>query len=392
MQPIKENIKIPERLGLPPLIAKEIENGKTSLSGHPAFPPEEEIKFEHAILSRQYEKVIVMIKNIFPDADKSPKDIDSYRNILNRLMRETEEIEKPLREQLESICLKTAIDIFNLTDRRILIDVQLTDDLSASDIKMIPLKPESTGDVEFEGIDEIKTLSDEVYKRRLTDALMNGAADFIISKNIPYSEINSLNPKLTYLYTTMYCLNLFILFNENINTFNDKKSVQGAVSEVIIRKEERSSIRVKGINFISLYFETVKAILDLVSFHGLPQDFNKMQYILKKADFQLANPWDFLLGRSLWEIIMNALPEEKTDDELNSLIPFLFYELIRQPAKRFDGILQDVFASTKRGKKNIENIYNKIIYRMEKEDFDNEMQKKRNLFLTDGNYMSPNEF
>jgi len=384
---IQEYIESNLKIGLPKEIVKAIELNKTSLGNHPSFPPEDEKKFEYKLLLKRYEQVLSNLNKLYPDQQNT--DIPFFKTELSKLLKECNELERPIKSQLEELCIATIKKIFNIDKNDVLLNVELVDSITKSDIK-IPLQPESVDDIEFDGIEEIHGINDEIYKRRMVDCLMEGISDWYIHNSIPIQDIYKLNPKLIFVYPSMCVINDYLSYNENINSYNEQKIMQGSTSEVIVKKNDRSVVNVKGVNFIALLYETIKAMFDLISFNGLPNNTDKMKYILKKSDFMLASGWDMLFGRPLWDLIADKTTglKENWDD----LVPFLFYEIITKPVPEFNEALQNIFANTKKGKELVSSLCDGIRYNLDKENFDDKINKEKQIYLNDNEYYSINDF
>jgi hypothetical protein len=132
----------------------------------------------------------------------------------------------------------------------------LVDRIVPDDIKQ-PLQAEDDDDdIEFDGVEDIKGLNGEVYKRRIINALMDGVANFYVSNlKLFLYPIYELNPQLPEIYRKIQAINSVLIFYEDANVYNEKGMTQGSVSEVIIKQNDRSTISVKGINFIAMLYE-----------------------------------------------------------------------------------------------------------------------------------------
>jgi hypothetical protein len=219
---------------------------------------------------------------------------------------------------------------------------------------------------------------------------MQGIANRVIRLHEYYvNDIYKMDERLLTVYKKMIILNEMILFLENANVINEKETGCGSTSVVTVKTYDRSTINVKGINFIALLHETIRALLDLISFNALPSDKKKAKYVLKKSDFRLAEKWDMCLGIPLWFNIEKQLP--LNFEKYFYTIPYLFYEIITQPVNDFNNLLINVFAGTRNGKEELEKLYSDIQHNMEKESFEVELETKRNKIKNENNFFDINE-
>ena len=125
---MKESIEISE-IKLPDFIENSIEQYKTSLGQHPSFPPENENKFETIILKKRYYELITNVKKVLGnDGDISKKTLISK---LQELINNCKELEEPIKNELENICVDTVLQIFNLTHDVINFNCQLKNDIKS---------------------------------------------------------------------------------------------------------------------------------------------------------------------------------------------------------------------------------------------------------------------
>lgn len=123
---IKESIDIDD-IKLPDFIVDSIKDHKTSLGDHPAFPPEDELRFETKILKKRYYELLNNVKKI----DNVDGDI-SKKNLIIKLKDLTikcKNIEEPIKEKLEKLCLDFINDMFGITPGELDIECILTDKL-----------------------------------------------------------------------------------------------------------------------------------------------------------------------------------------------------------------------------------------------------------------------
>ena len=374
---IQENIQSSIKDGLPKKLLKQIYDGKTSLGNNPAFPPEDELKFEEKLLLPAYKHIVSDIEQLYPDFDKN--NIGEFKTELSKLLKRCKDIEQPLKSQLELLVMKIIKDIFNVTKDDVDLNIEMVDTITVNDIKM-SLLPETTDEIEFDGIEDIKGLNDDIYKRRVVNCLMQGLSNrFIHLYELYIKDIFVLNDGLLPLYKRIITLNEYINFMEDANLVNENDITFGSTSDIMVKTNDKSTINVIGVNFISLLHESVRAMLELISVSGLPNDHNKMKYVLKKSDFRYATYWDIRFGISMW----NKIEEKLGDSEYADILPYLFYTIITKPTEDFNTLLQNILANTKQGKIELKSMIDGIRYKIDKDNFESDLEIKRNLIGDD---------
>ena len=367
---------------LPDFLKKAIINNTTSLGDHPAFPPEEEDTFVGFILKTQYNHIM----EPFANEDISIREISKK---LSELIAECQKIEEPNKEALENLCLDICSTIFDIPEDTIDIESKLVDKCDMSKYRMTP---EATPDFSFEDIDEMKYLTDEIYKRRMVNALIAGASMYYGS-NIEYyiREIYKINPELIKLYTEITKYNMAMLYNQPDTIKSIERCDSGKVDLYIGNAGERIKIKAEGVIFPVLLEYTIHGILETASQQGLPSDRDKTEYILAKADYRLAENWDLRLGLPLWSIIMSDI--EKCGGNLDEIgSNFIIMEISRLEPEVFNNYLQNAFKQTRKGLYMTKELIDTIQYNKEVDDFDNFVQAKNSKYsINDNTEYSPDE-
>jgi hypothetical protein len=308
---------------------------------------------------------------------------------LSELIAECQKIEEPNKEALENLCLDICSTIFDIPEDTIDIESKLVDKCDMSKYRMTP---EATPDFSFEDIDEMKYLTDEIYKRRMVNALIAGASMYYGS-NIEYyiREIYKINPELIKLYTEITKYNMAMLYNQPDTIKSVERCDSGKVDLYIGNAGERIKIKAEGVIFPVLLEYTIHGILETASQQGLPSDRDKTEYILAKADYRLAENWDLRLGLPLWSIIMSDI--EKCGGNLDEIgSNFIIMEISRLEPEVFNNYLQNAFKQTRKGLYMTKELIDTIQYNKEVDDFDNFVQAKNSKYsINDNTEYSPDE-
>ena len=343
---------------LPKHILEALKENKTSLGEHPSYPPEEEEKF-----------IVNLITNTFNALSEKvgDKDYDTMKQELGQILGECKKLESKNREALEELCGSIINDLFQIPEDTIEIESKIVDKIDTSSERLIP---EKTTDFSFEDINDMNNLTDEIYKRRLLNALVAGAAMYYTNNIGSYvKQLFEIDSDLPSLYKKALDYNNVLMFYEK-DTFNDKHSTNGGKVDVTISSNDTyPMIKAEGLLFPILVEETIKGLLELAISHGLPKNSQKAKYVIGKSDFKLAELWDMRLGYSLWKLIAEEV-EECGYDMLEIGINFFLMELAEMNCETFNKSLQEIFAKTKRGKQIISEMVENIIYNKEQDEFD----------------------
>lgn len=367
---------------LPKYILKNLKENKTSLGDHPSYPPEEEEKF-----------IVKLVEKTFSELSEKVtfSMYDELKDQLGKTLVECRKLETNNVDALEKLCETVINGLFSIPKDTIEINSKLVNKIDSSEERLIP---EKTTNFSFDSIDDMNNLTDEIYKRRMLDALITGASMYYTNNIGAYvKEIFNINSELPSLYKKALDYNNILMFYEK-DTFNDRRSTDGGKVEVLISsKDNMPLINAEGLLFPILVEETIKGILELAISHGLPENREKAQYIIGKSDFKLAELWDMRLGFCLWKLIAEEM-QDCGHDMVEIGINFFLMELSEMKCTDFNHSLQEIFARTKKGKEILKNIAEKIIYSKEEDDFDDYIGIKNNelIQMNDGDeYFTPEE-
>jgi hypothetical protein len=347
---------------LPKFLEDAIEKNTTSLGTHPALPPDEEESFVGYIVRKRYNEVM---------GDMTCEDVTEVARTLNRLVTECTKIEEPIKEALENLCSNLCAKIFKIPEDTITIRGKI---VTSCDMTKYRMTPEPVSDFTFNDIDDMKQLSDEVYKRRMVDALISGASIYYATNIELYiQEVYKLNPQLVNLYQEIIKYNNILLFNQKDTINSVLKSNSGKVDVNIGEEDERIVVDAEGTIFPVLLEYVIHGLLEVASLHGLPKDRKRAEYIMAKADYRLAENWDMRLGVPLWNILVEEL-EEGGHDITEVGANFMIMEISRLKPEVFNTYLQNAFKKTNKGIKMTNELADTIEYNKEVDDFNNFVQ------------------
>ena len=351
---------------LPQDIKNVLRNHKTSLGLHPSFPPEEEYSFDYILTKKRFDELCHEVKQFNIDGF----DTKSLQKRLQELMSKCKQLESNFKSKLENICYNYIIDLFKVPEGLVSFTCTLVDSVDDGKAQV-----NNNNEIfEFNDIHHRTRLHDAVYKRRIINAIITGGALrlSVISKNL-IGELYELSPELPALYKELMTLNQYILFTKNNMGISDKSKKQSGISYLTIGNENtKNKIVAEGEIFPILLYESIRGFLEMFAAYGLPSSKSDCTYVMSKADFINAEPWDMRLGVPLWDFLMTEF-----DNPDNEVLPMLLTTLFSQSTDKFNKILQEILGETKLGKKYIEKILNKVNDELSYDDFDELMLKKQ---------------
>lgn len=367
---IKESILYSD---LPQDIVDALNRHSTSIGNNPAIPDIYDVPFLLKVAKKRFEETKEALVNIGTIDDFEDTNIPS---MLSKLIKKCQELERPFRDELEKICLNYVIDLFNVPDETVQIELNLSDeiDTNKSSIKLDPIDGDGDDEIEYNSVSDAKSIMGEVYKRRLLDALCMGES-ILLSSNIDSykDEINKISPELCEIYSKIISLNNYALFTKENLGMSDENPLQIGTFELIIGNEdELPKISSNAKIFPVLLNETIRGFLELFISHGLPDDKKTAEYVLGKSDFLKAEPWDMRLGPSLWLLFSNSFNDITLDE-----LPYLLKNISTLDIDKFNFLMKEIFAKTKKGKNIMSRICSKSKNEIEYDKFADKMTKTK---------------
>ena len=368
-----EDIKNSELL--PPFLFKMVKYHKTSLGDNEAFPKVGEYPFDYSILKKRFGIVSFSLKSLARlDGEINDVDEESLLNYLGSLVRKCKEYETPIKDTLENIAENALNRLFAIPDGTINVTATLTDKITFKHSPRITPESEEMLKYSFKDIADIEFSDKAVEKRRFINSLIQGGSrrmldTALIGEDIAFNDINKINPELIPLYKKIMIINDYLLFTKK-EELDDKNPMQGAYVETHLGADgERSTIEAQGIIFPLLLQELIKGVFEVFSAHGLPSDKKKAMYVIKKADFLLAEPWDMRFGVGLWDEIFGDIHD-------SNIIPYVFTKLIELPTDEFNSSVREILASTETGNRILNDLVNAAQYDSDYQEFTNKINKK----------------
>ena len=323
---------------LPKFLYNSLKTHKTSLGVNEAFPPEKQYPFDYYIIKKRFNDVVERLISI--EGRECLTNEDLLITNLTKYITRCKEIEAPIKDSLQNICVRIVSEMLGVPDEMVILNCELVGEIKPSHSFRIIPEDDEDGYV-FDDLSDFDNSNKVVLKRRLINSLIQGASYHYFSKYW-LNEIYELNNELPTLYEKIRAINDYLLFAKE-ERISDKKPMQGACVEVELgRKEEKTEINVQALIFPYLFTETLRGFFELFASHGLPEDNEKAAYILKHADFLLAEPWDLRFGVELWNILGGDIEDTK-------ILPYFISNISELPIDEFNDILKEIFAQTKKG-------------------------------------------
>lgn len=340
---------------LPQFLYKAISKHNSSLGDNEAFPYRETLPFDYTILKQRFNDVVEALVSEF----NYELTVQEAEYLGSKILFEIKKREEPLKPQLEKLAKNVVCDVLGVPMEIVILDTHLVDKIEPNmELRILPEDDDDSCEYSFEDIDEMQLASKSILHRRFFNSLIQGvsyslAKDYIMNNDV----ISDWNETLPDLYRKLFIIHDYLLFVKEEKII-DKDPSQGSYVETHLGTEkEKTVIDAQGLVFPFLLQETFRGFFELFSSHGLPEDKEKARYIMRHADFILAEPWDLRMGVGLWVRLSKALGTVDTRD-----YAFIWKNLVEMDIDEFNLLMKNVYANTKKGGKILSSIVSRADY------------------------------
>jgi hypothetical protein len=360
----KTDVNQPYTERMHPAIEDELKTHNTSLGRHSIFPHD---KFSQEIMDGRFKDVVGRVKRNFDM--ETINDNYLIRN-MGGMIQECMKLEAPHKKELILLAEKMIREEFDIDANDVEFVLELTPEITLDGTQKNPVE-----EMEFDNHKSLEDTNNEVSKRRFLNAMIQGAAKKSTHMfHAKDDELTALEPRLLNKYGKLMSAADYMYYT---NPTLDNSKAGGIVRVKFPTKEgERPIIEAKAYVFPVLIHELVKGVMELLSSHGLPKDEKTRQYVIGKADYVEAEPWDMRMGPALWERFTKLI-----DPKDFGLKHHVYSELAALPVNEFNETMREIMSGTKAGKERVGGIVKEVKTDLQKEDFDKAMDSKR--YITD---------
>ena len=345
-------------------LERDLAEKRHSVSGCPAIPEGDEFNFEQKIMGQRFSEVVNRYKRAF-DTDEI-NNTELMRNMMP-LLHDTMSMESKHTKDLEKLAERMIREEYDMPEDIVEIRAKITPRINIEGTKKNP-KPINV-EMVFKNHDAIVNANEEVYKRRFLNAMIQGAAKKCNHMfHMVDDELTDIDPRLVNKYTKLMAAADYMYYvipkMEN--------GVNGGVVKVIFPTKEnpKAIIEAEAMVFPVLVHELVKGVMELLSAHGLPKDKKLGDFVVGKADFLAAEPWDMRIGPALWGKFTDAIEGDDFD-----LKHHIYTELAALPVREFNQKMREIMAGTEDGKSVVKEIADKIRHELREEEFNSAMSE-----------------
>jgi len=212
--------------------------------------------------------------------------------------------------------------------------------------------------------DELKP---QIKRRRLTNAMMHGAARK--SQNLHHldDQLRDENPQLGRDYSNLMAANdaNYFLLDDNTIKSEGESGIHAGNVRVDITNPQKPKIIAQGMVFPILLHELSKGVVELMSLWGLPEDAETRKYVLDKTDNLSSETNDIRLGTKIWERFVSQIPVD--NQEVISLTWNMLQEL---PDTEYNQIIEGLIQNSTNAEQKVRRLADEALEELRKESSD----------------------
>ena len=346
-----------------PQIEAKVRDGKHSLYECGVFPEGDVISSEMKLIRERFKEVVKRCREAF---DVNEIDNSTLMKEQMPLVMGAMTMEEKHKEELEKLAVEMIMEEFDIPEGSVEFDAKLRPNISREGTIN---EPKESLDEEFNDNDEKVMANEYVKKRRVLNAMTQGAAKSVNHMfHMVHEQLTDMNPRLPGNYKKMMSAADYMYFiipdmDLGVNGGKcdcDYQQTEDGVSKPVIKAE--------AMVFPVLVHELYKGVMEVLSAHGLPTQENIAEYVVGKADFVKAEPDDMRFGTPMWRRFCDAVPAEDFN-----LKHHVYADLAALEPKEFNSVMKEVLGKTKRGKNLIAEMVSNIKKEMQEDDYNEAM-------------------
>lgn len=330
--------------------------------------------YSEKLASQRFKEIVNKVKRYHGVRNITP----NMMQLMFQIMGEISQIETRHKDALERLAIDIVSEEFDIPEQ--MLEAELTppgstlsiesedDEEEDDDIE----SPEFNAPKAPKSAERMEELEMEVDKRRVINALMQGAAKkghYIF--HMVADELDAIDPRLMGLYGKLMSLADFQYW---VIPDTVMQGQVGGVEKIEWRKAEKPEnkdeeedmedvnlepgdempvVVAKAWIFPLLVHELIKGCLELAAIEWAEGhlDFDEQKEVIQKADTPEGEIWGMRLGPGMWEKFLNCIDSENYD-----IKQWLFKELTKLPAKQFHEFMKEILSGSQKCKEVINTL------------------------------------
>jgi len=341
--------------------------------------------FQELLASERYKQVVSKVRqytgqNATMNADRGIGPLTQMMmSAHNRIV----QTEMAHRVELERLAVELVMKEMGLAEGSLIWDVKIvgmgeidTDNFNREQQQQEPQIPQVNIDVEEELMTDLEQLNLEKAKRRMMNAMIQGASKkgHYMYHLVP-ERIQQITGSQTLLndYGVLMSINDSLYWQLGDETMQMMMNQPGGVGgkEEVDTETDPPTIKVRALNFPICVHECIKGVMEVFAIHGQPDDEEMNQAVSDSEDTLEKEMWDLRLGPAIWDRIRMQMPEDiLTDENKVELQNYLLMGIFQLPAKKFLVLCKEVVSGSENGKRLLSELLDNVMKRFNDEEIE----------------------
>ena len=327
--------------------------------------------FEELLASKRYKQIVDNVRqNLGMPLGTGEQSMPTLNSTMGQCQMEVSSIESQHATELAALAVELVMKELGVEEGDIVYEASI--ELPSSDgFKNSPsgeMEPEEV-ELEKELVDELDDFTLERAKRRMINAMMQGAST---KGHFMYhyareglQRITGQADRLISMYGALMSAADAMLWqgsNRGLGVGGGGGTPMVAGKERAYPNENPPRVVATAINFPILVHELIKGTYEIISaLHGQPKDKDMARRVMDKEDSKNKEIWDFRLGPAIWDIIKDSFPEDTiTEEDKVGIQLIMFQTIVSKPAKEFLVFMKEVLSGSDTGKRLMKSLYEMI--------------------------------
>lgn len=404
----------PERMN--PDIEDKLANQDTPFKDNKGIPQENPggvtSNFEELLASKRFRDVVQKVKQ-YSGVQGNVTEDNTFAQLYNTMlgaMGRVKQFEVQHKEELERLAIEVITKEMKIPENTLNINVNLVNigevpDEGFDDNQQNPteeeieqefgIQPEEAEAKLEEFVDSMEDFDDQVAKRRILNALVQGSAQKgYYMFELVNERLNQMQPGIVRLYGILMSVNDFLYWmipdQEIVQNFHQPGMKAGRED---VKKAEnpndggdedqqdggeeggdktKPTVNVSGVFFPVLLHELIKGVMDAMATKGLPDSENAANMVMGKADTLPNETWDLRLGPIIWEKFLESYPDRLFEEDAKHIQHYFFSRFSQLSTDDFFKLARLIIKGDPLGKEIVEKMVSEIEENLRNEDWEEE--------------------
>lgn len=367
----------PERIN--PDLERKLANKQHTYKDNPGIPQEKPqglpSNFEELIASKRFIDIVNVVKR-YTGFQGNVTDQNSFSRLMGMMqqsMMDVLQFESQNKESLEELAVELVKKEMAIPEGSLQFDAKLVPigGISSEGFQQQEQNPtedeieqqfgisdeQAVNDIE-DTINALEKFNDEVAKRRLLNAMIQGSAKkghYMFE--LVNQRLEEMSNGIVRKYGILMSVNdiLYWLFPDEM-LINSGEGGGFAGKEEIDTETDPPTVKARGVFFPVLVHELIKGTVEILATKGLPDDPKSAEMVMGKTDTLPSEIWDVRFGPIIWEKFIQTYPDRLFDDDKKHIQNYLI--------SRFSALNTDEFFKLMKMILKGDNMANQIIERM----------------------------